>query len=189
MFPIMFDMVPAGKKEALRKNLLTPPKEMTTVFSPFAMQFLYEALEELDEMDAILDSIRSGFQPMVDAGSSTVWETFTGSTFSPNGFPTRSHCHAWSSSPIYFLNRIVLGIRQTEVGGSAFEISPWLGGLRWARGTTATPKGLVRVEWKIKNKTLQVSVIAPIGVKVEFEPNASHRGLDIDMVREMDETV
>lgn len=181
MFPIMFDMVPAGKKEALRKNLLTPPKEMTTVFSPFAMQFLYEALEELGEMDAVLASIRTGFQPMVDAGASTVWETFAGSTFSPNGFPTRSHCHAWSSSPIYFLNRIVLGIRQTEVGGKTFEISPWLGDLKWARGASATPKGLVSVEWKIKGKTLLVSVKAPKGVRAEFEPNASHEGLSVNV--------
>ncbi|MEN8255669.1 MAG: alpha-L-rhamnosidase C-terminal domain-containing protein, partial [Verrucomicrobiota bacterium] len=179
MLPVMFDMVPRGKKEELRQNLLNPPKGMTTVRAPFAMQFMYEALEGLGELDAVLDSIRTGFQPMVDAGADTVWETFAGSTCSPDGFPTRSHCHAWSSSPIWFLNRIVLGIRQTAVGGKAFEISPWLGGLRHARGATATPKGLVSVDWKIKGKALEVSIAAPKGVKVEFKPNASHEGLEV----------
>jgi hypothetical protein len=120
---------------------------------------------------------------MVDAGASTVWETFAGSTCSPKGFPTRSHCHAWSSSPIYFLNRIVLGIRQTAVGGKAFEISPWLGGLRYARGATATPAGLISVDWKIEGKTLQVVISAPKGVKAEFKSNASHRGLTVGIIR------
>ncbi len=179
MFPVMFDMVPPGQREALRRNLLTPPKEMTTVSAPFAMQFMYEALEELGEPDAILDSIRAGFQPMVDAGASTVWETFAGSTCSPKGFPTRSHCHAWSSSPIYFLNRVVLGIRQTEVGGKAFEVSPWLGGLRYAHGATATPMGLVSVDWKINGETLHVVITAPKGVKVEFKSNTSHARLAV----------
>jgi len=179
MFPVMFDMIPKGKKEALRTNLLNPPEGMTTVSAPFAMQFMYEALEEFGEYDAVLNSIRAGFEPMVRAGSDTVWETFEGSTCSPKGFPTRSHCHAWSSSPIYFLNRIVLGIRQTAAGGKAFEISPWLGGLRYARGATATPMGPVSVDWKIAGGTLQVVITAPKGVEVEFKSNASHKGLSI----------
>jgi hypothetical protein len=179
MFPVMFNMIPAGKKAILRQNLLTPPDGMTTVGAPFAIQFLYEALEELGEPDAILNSIRASFTPMVDVGASTVWETFAGSTCSPKDFPTRSHCHAWSSSPVYFLNRIVLGIRQTEPGGKAFEISPWLGGLRYARGTTATPLGPVSVDWKISGSKLKVVITAPKGVKTEFKPNSSHKGLEV----------
>jgi alpha-L-rhamnosidase len=178
MFPVMFDMIPKGKMEILRRNLLHPPANMTKVSAPFAMQFMYEALETLDEPDAILASIRQGFQPMVDAGADTVWETFAGSTCSPEGFPTRSHCHAWSSSPIWFLNRIVLGIRQTEAGGRAFEISPWLGDLKNARGATATPKGRVGVNWKISGGSLDVNISVPKGVKAVFKPNASHEGLD-----------
>jgi len=182
MLSAMYDLVPKNKKEAVRENLLDPPKGMTTVGSPFAMQFMYEALDALDQPDAILESIRTSFQPMFDAGSSTVWEMFPGSAFDANGFPTRSHCHAWSSSPIYFLNRIVLGIRQTAVGGKAFEISPWLGGLRHARGATATPKGSVRVDWKIKGKTLEVAITAPKGVKIVFKPNVSHKGLEVKLI-------
>ena len=128
-------------------------------------------------------AMHTRFQPMFDAGASTVWEMFPGSDFDANGFPTRSHCHAWSSSPIYFLNRIVLGIRQTAVGGAAFEISPWLGNLRRARGGTATPKGVVSVDWKIKGKVLSVAIKAPNGVKTEFKPNASHNGLSVEVVQ------
>jgi hypothetical protein len=182
IFAVMFDTVPLAALEKLRRNLLNPPDSMTKVGSPFAMQFLYEALEKLGEPDAILKSIRAGFQPMVAAGASTVWETFAGSTCSPKGFPTRSHCHAWSSSPIVFLNRIVLGIRQLEPGGKVFEISPWINGLNWARGATAVPCGSVSVEWrKIKDNILKVIIKAPAGVKTEFKANSSHNGLKLQI--------
>jgi alpha-L-rhamnosidase len=164
---------PVIRDKALN-NLLHPPKGMTTIGAPFAMQFMYEALEKAGEYDALLDSIRTQFQPMIDAGASTVWEMFAGSHFDTQGFPTRSHCHAWASSPIYFLNRIVLGIRQTEAGGKAFEVSPWIGDLKKASGATATPKGPIHVAWNIRGGILGIHVRVPKAVKIEFVPNDSH---------------
>lgn len=179
MLSLMCDIADSRiRKEAL-DNLLSPPKGMTTIGSPFAMQFMYEALEKAGEYDALLDSIRTKFQPMIDAGASTVWETFAGSDFDAHGFSTRSHCHAWASSPIWFLNRIVLGIRQTTPGGKAFEISPWIRGLKKAGGAMATPKGSVHVDWKNKEKILTVNITVPKGVKVVFKPNISHEGLEV----------
>jgi len=171
---------PASKvwKSAL-DNLLNPPKEMTTIGSPFAMQFMYEALEKAGEYDALLDSIRTKFQPMIDVGASTVWEMFAGADFDSQGFPTRSHCHAWASSPIWFLSRIVLGIRQVKPGGKAFEISPWIGDLKKASGSMASPKGPVHVDWKRSKKVLQIVIDAPQGVKAQFVSNASLEGLDV----------
>ena len=50
------------------------------------------------------------------------------------------------------------------------------GGLRYARGSTATPKGIVSVDWKLKGDALMVSIAAPKGVTIGFKPNASHEG-------------
>jgi alpha-L-rhamnosidase len=175
MLAIMCEVATATIRNKALDNLLHPPKGMTTIGAPFAMQFMYEALERSGECDALLDSMRHKFQPMIDVGSSTVWEMFAGSDFDTQGFPTRSHCHAWASSPIYFLTRVVLGIRQTAPGGKAFDISPWIGDVRHASGAMATPKGPVQVCWKVKGSSLQVQVIAPSGIKIEFMPNESHR--------------
>lgn len=182
MLAVMCGVVPPGRTAAVRRNLMDPPPEMTVAGTPFATQFLYEALEELGEMDAVLSSMTSCFSPMVETDSSTVWEMFPGSDFDTNGFPSRSHCHAWSSSPIYFLNRIVLGIRQTEVKGRAFEISPWLGELLYAKGAAASASGPVSVEWKRQRKRLQVAVHAPAGIRIDFKSNASHNGLVTEVV-------
>ena len=173
MVSIMCDVASSAIRDKALNNLLHPPKGMTTIGAPFAMQFMYEALEKAGEYDALLDSIRSKYQPMIDAGASTVWEMFAGSHFDTRGFPTRSHCHAWASSPISFLNSIVLGIRQTQAGGRAFEISPWIGDLTSASGAMATPKGPVRVAWKLKKGQLQVYMSAPKGVALVFKENAS----------------
>ncbi len=180
MLAIMCGIEPVSRWKPLVENLIRPPDGMVTIGTPFAMQFMYEALEAAGEFDAVLDSIHTRFQPMIDAGASTVWEMFPGSDFNTQGFPTRSHCHAWASSPIYFLNRIVLGIRQTAVGGKAFEISPRMCGLTQASGATAIPQGAVQVKWTLRGKSLKICVAAPKGVKVEFKSNTSHNGLEVD---------
>jgi alpha-L-rhamnosidase len=182
MLAIMCDIAtPSIRKKALA-NLLQPPAGMTPASSPFAMQFLYEALEKAGEHDALIASMREKFAPMIDAQADTVWEIFPGADFNTHGFPTRSHCHAWSSSPLWFLPRIILGIRQTAPGGKAFEISPWIGGLHYASGATATPTGLVAVEWKIRGDTLLITVTAPKGVKTTFVPNDSHKNRQLKIV-------
>jgi hypothetical protein len=174
MLAIMCDIAASKHWKPALSNLLNPPKGMTVIGSPFVMQFMYEALEKAGEFEALLNSIQTNFKPMINAGASTVWEMFAGSDFDTNGFPTRSHCHAWSSSPIYFLNRIVLGIRQTAPGGKVFQISPWLGSLTHAHGATATPNGPVAVEWKLKDRSLNVTITAPKRIKTTFVPNTSH---------------
>ena len=164
---------PEIARQALR-NLRQPPRGMTRVASPFAMQFFYEALEEAGEFDAIVDSIREKFGPMAAAGADTVWEMFPGADFETRGFPTRSHCHAWASSPLYFLHRIVLGIRPTAPGGRAFTVSPWINGLDSAAGATATPHGPVNVAWRRAGGKLVVNITAPRGVRVKFVGNRTH---------------
>jgi alpha-L-rhamnosidase len=166
-----------------KRNLLTPPEGMTRIGSPFAAQFLFEALEMLGEPEAILEAIRQNYIPMIEAGATTVWETFPDSTCSPPGFPTRSHCHGWSCAPLQFFNQIILGIRQTLPGGQAFEISPWVGDLKNAGGATATSEGPVHVDWERIDRTLRVNINAPQEVKIDFKLNGSHDGLDVSWER------
>ena len=176
---LLFAAAPTGRTAALLRNALTPPAGMVRVGSPFAMLYLYEALAGAGQFSAILASIYENYLPMLAAGATTVWEVFPTSRDHPGGFPTRSHCHAWSSAPLRFLPQIVLGIRQAEAGGSAFTISPWLGDLEWAHGAVCTSRGLLEVSWRKEKGRLLVSVKAPAGVELRFEPNESMDGLEV----------
>ena len=97
----------------------------------------------------------------------------------PTGGQTRSHCHAWSSAPVYFMSRITLGIKQTQAGGRAFEISPWINDLEWVRGTVASTLGQIHVSWKRQGKTVCVDFWGPKQAQVKFVSNSSHKGLKL----------
>jgi len=176
---VLAGAVPQKNLPAVLKNLLHPPAEMTRIGSPFGAQFLFEALAQLGRGKDVISLIRKNYTPMIEEGATTVWETYPGSTCSPPGFPTRSHCHGWSCAPLQFFNEIVLGIRQTKAGGTAFEISPELCGLRRASGSTATPRGPIHVEWSVRGGVLEIRVNAPAGVDVRFVRTPAHRGLKI----------
>ncbi|MFA6240359.1 MAG: alpha-L-rhamnosidase C-terminal domain-containing protein [Candidatus Hydrogenedentales bacterium] len=176
---LLYDIAPEEYQAALLENVLNPPDGVTKVGAPFAIQYQYEALEKAGKQDQIIASIRKNFDPMVASGATTVWESFPEGTTGGDGFPTRSHCHAWSSAPIQFLNQIVLGIVPNEVGGKSITISPFPSGLTWARGASATISGPVEVEWKLDGKKLDIKAKGPQGANLIFKPNDSLKGIEV----------
>ena len=116
---------------------------------------------------------------MLDAGATTVWESFATGTTGQDGFPTRSRCHGWASAPVYYLNRLILGIVPTAVGGQSFSISPRVSGLRWARGATASINGPIEVSWQLDDAMLHIRAEAPEGVDLRFIRNDTHDGLRV----------
>ena len=176
---VLYDIVPQGNRGNAINNILEPPEDMVPVGSPFAMLYFYETLEKIGKHSNIIDSIYERYLPMLEVGATTVWEIFGSSNYRPGHFPTRSHCHAWSSAPLYFLNRIILGIKQTQPGGSEFQISPRLNGLSWAKGAVATAKGVLSVSWRIEGKELFIKTSVPRNVKVIFKENELHSGLNV----------
>ena len=180
LLAVLYGIASGRMREQAVRNLLHIPKDMTPICSPFAIMYLYEALEALGRPGDIIESIYKNYTPMLDAGATTVWETFPRGSVEAGDFPTRSHCHAWSSAPVYFLNRIVLGIRQTAPGAARVEISPWLiKGMTRAEGATAMVSGAVYVRWNSDGKTLTVDAKAPDGCTLRFVRNASHGKLAI----------
>jgi len=184
---ILYDIIEERNFEAAVENMLNPLKEMVKVGSPFAMMYYFEALEKIGRKDEIIKSIYDSYVPMLEDGATTVWEVFPSSEFRPGGFPTRSHCHAWSSAPLYFLNRIILGIKQVEPGGTVFEISPRLNGLSWAKGAIVTVHGPLKVDWSAQNKNFNIEIVAPKNVKVEFKKNETLNDFEVSVIIEKSE--
>lgn len=174
---LLYDIAEPAQAEAVRRNLTAPPEKMVRVGSPFAMLYLYETLEKLGQEDRIVQEIYTNYLPMLEAGATTVWESFPSGTTGSGGWPTRSHCHAWSSAPSYFLNRIVLGVKPVAPAASKVQISPRLSGLTWARGTVATVHGVISVSWKLKDpNTVEITCAAPKAIAIEFVKNSSLDG-------------
>lgn len=55
---LLYDLVPEERKDAVLKNLISPPERMTGVGSPFAMFFFLEAYVKLGMQEHAMDVIR-----------------------------------------------------------------------------------------------------------------------------------
>jgi len=176
---ILYDVIEPKNMAAARRNLTDPPEAMVRVGSPFAIQFLYETYEKLGLPERILDSIRENYVPMLEAGATTVWEIFPSGHLIVGDYPTRSHAHGWSAAPLYYLNRLILGLRPAAPGGRRWILSPWVARHEWAKGASATPHGAVEVSWKKNGARLEIETSAPAGVRLAFKPNPSHQGLKV----------
>ena len=176
---LLYDIVEDDKIEALMQNVIETSDDTVKVGSPFAMLYLYETLEKYGRNDLVIKSIYDSYAPMLNAGAVTVWESFNTGTLSNDEFPTRSHCHGWSSAPLYFLPRIILGIKQTSPGCKSFKINPYTKDLDWARGTFATPNGQIEVKWQKEKDKLNIYYKTPTGIETVLEENVSYNDLSI----------
>ena len=135
------DAVTDERRPIIRRYLYDKPESFVWFGSPFALFFLLEAYAKDGEFQRILDIVRREWGAMIDYGATTAWETLT-----PR---TRSHCHAWSAAPAYFLSTYVLGVRPKGVVQDAgrgapileYFIAPKPCDLKWAKGRFPTPSG------------------------------------------------
>ena len=69
--------------------------------------FLYDALLKVDRegyREVVLEDIRKTYQPMLDAGATSFWETELGEAdFHGAG----SLCHGWSAMPVYYYHTLL----------------------------------------------------------------------------------
>lgn len=90
--------------EALCEKLLSDSK--MTQISLSMRCFLYDALLKTNKekyTSVVLDNIEKTYAPMLNAGSTTVWETELGEEdFSGAG----SLCHGWSAMPVYYYHTL-----------------------------------------------------------------------------------
>ncbi|MBU5352185.1 family 78 glycoside hydrolase catalytic domain [Paenibacillus barcinonensis] len=168
--------VAAGSRcEQLSSYMISPPEDFVAIGSPFMAFFYYEALTRIGRTDLVLEDIRKNFGEMIKYEATTCWELYPGFVENrPNPKDlTRSHCHAWSAAPGYFMGAYVLGIKPTKVGWDAVQIAPQPGNLDWAKGTVPMPGGgRMDVNWSIREENGQrifrLEVTAPKGIEVEL---------------------
>ncbi|MDT8389051.1 MAG: alpha-L-rhamnosidase [Lentisphaeria bacterium] len=114
--------------------------------------YYLEAARTMCRADAFHRRLREWYD-LVDNGFRTPRE-------SPE--PSRSDCHGWGSHPIFHAFASLLGIRPTAPGFAELRVDPLPGQLRDLSGELPHPKGIVRVEVRGN----QISVDAPEGVVV-----------------------
>lgn len=115
-------------------------------------------------------SLREYYGSLLATGATTLYEEYdpklTGvEHYAMYGHPyEKSLCHARSASPIYLLGRYRLGVKNTGIAYSSFEVSPCLGGFSSFSGTVPLPDGEVTV--KVDGSSVSVLATVPGGTLV-----------------------
>lgn len=91
--------------------------------------------------------IRAGMQEKY-LGTLGPWQTMLDiglTTFAEEPEPTRSDCHAWSASPLYYFLSLVMGVTPESPGFETIQVAPHFNGLERIDGKMPHPKGEVAV--------------------------------------------
>lgn len=141
------------KKEEGKKNLLRSiqEKERFAQCTVSMALYLFRALEKTglyEHTDECWDIWRKMLkEQMTTSAESTAY--------------CRSECHAWGALALYELPAVILGVRPAAPGFKKVQIQPHPGYLNWAKGSAATPKGMVHVSWKMEEGELKVEYQLP----------------------------
>lgn len=140
-----------------------PYNEATDIVraNTFFCHFLYEAFAKANRVDLALAHMHDYYQPMLEAGATTLWESFE---------PSASLCHVFSATPVYQLSRHVLGISPIEPGFKKVRVTPQFGDLDWAAGAYPTPLGAVNVKWRRDRDKVDMRLDAPASMEIEVTP-------------------
>jgi len=169
---LLHGVVPPGREERVLPVVLGERVEGITPFgSPFATFYLLELLGESGRIGAMLDVIRENWGGMLDAQTTTFWESFATGNLGGGKYPTRSYCHAWSAGPAHVLSRYVMGVKVEEPGGTRITLTPRVDALDHLSGVVPLFHGSVRLEWtRAADGTVDLRVEPAPGVDVTLVP-------------------
>ena len=161
-----------GALEFLKNYQLSDP------ISPCSAYLLACLYADYNMPEKGLSVIRSLWGGMLDQGATSFWEAVKCeypedfhkhlTTFTAYGEYRISLCHAWSSTPVEWFTRIILGVNPVEPGYRKTEIAIWAPeGISKCEGTVPTPFGKIYVSWVRKNKDeIIVKTEVPKGIEI-----------------------
>jgi len=146
-----------------------------TPCSAYLLACLYADFNMPEKGLAIIRSIWGG---MLDRGATSFWESVRCeypedfhkhlTTYTAYSEYRISLCHAWSSTPVEWFTRILLGVNPVEIGYKKTEVAIWAPeGINKCEGTVPTPYGTIYVSWVRKDKdNIIVKTEVPKGIEV-----------------------
>jgi hypothetical protein len=156
--------VPTSRRELLQRILDRNDADLARS-GPYFWAHMYPLLVAEGLSREALDETRRLWGPMLEAGATTLWETFLGDHLD-------SYCHPWSGAPLEFLMRYLAGIGPLPVGSERVTLCPQVELLERAQASVATSRGLVRIAWETNGGQIKLSGSLPAGVTGDLSAGA-----------------
>ena len=173
LFPLAFGLAPLDKRAHIAEWLAGRGMRG----SVYAAQYLLEGLFENGQAKAALDEMTASgdrsWKHMVDSGATITWEAWD-QRYKPN----QDWNHAWGAAPANLLPRFVLGVQPRTPGWSEVAIAPHPGDLTFADGTVPTPRGTVKVAWRVA-PNFRLSVVLPKGMAAQVRLPAAKASREV----------
>ena len=139
--------------------------------SYYFRHYVHSAVNLVGEGDRYL-GLLGEWESMLSRGLTTFAERYE-----EPGNPSRSDCHAWSSSPNFEIFRTVLGIDTAGPGFQRVRIHPFLGKLERVSGSIPHPNGEISATFERAGTSLRAEITLPSGVTGDFSWRAARRPL------------
>lgn len=138
----------------------------------YMMHFVFKAFVKNGMHDHVISGLNKYWLPMLETDCPTVWEANVHQHGKAAFGDAGSMCHAFSLTPVSFMQQEVLGVKPLENGFETFRLSPKSCGLKWASGTIPTPQGFIDVQWTKQDDEINVKVTIPSGLKAITDSGA-----------------
>jgi hypothetical protein len=136
-------------------------EEGVVLANTFYSHFVQCALVKAGRGDLVLGMIRKRYNPMIERGATTLWESYE---------PTASLCHGFSATPTYQLTSGLLGLRPEGLSFARLRIAPLPTDLERLEGLLDTVHG--GVEARLFNDRDQLRLEANLPEGLNFEVSA-----------------
>ncbi|MCP4442216.1 MAG: alpha-L-rhamnosidase [Aureispira sp.] len=140
IFAVLTDTIPQAKQQGVIKQIC---KGSALAQSSYYFKFyLSEAIKKVECGELYVEML-STWEAMLQNGLTTFMEE-------PE--PSRSDCHAWSSSPLYYFFSLICGVEPENFGFEKVCIAPDFCGLEWIEGKVPHRYGDIYVKLKKSGK-------------------------------------
>lgn len=143
-------LYPDGEKEAMAQwcaqDVINHDYHITC--GHIGIRYIYRLLSEFGHFDVLEKTLNSHTYPsygaMIDAGATTLWETFTIS------YHNQSLNHPFRGGYTFWLYEDILGIKKTSPGYKTFTVRPGAAPMiPWAKGSVDTVYGKITVDYRV----------------------------------------
>lgn len=121
--------------------------------------YTFEALRKLDMIPQSLQMIQKHWEKIIEAKSSTVWETMAGDDLD-------SFCHPWSCVPASTLLTDILGLGNLHLDSPT--LLPRYDLLDHAQGSIHTRHGKASISWQTDAQGLAIQGTLPLGMTADI---------------------
>lgn len=186
---LLFDWAPAERRERILAAITDASRLKVTAAPPivpegepfdeesdivransFFAHFVYSGIARAGGFAWVLGDMRAQYGPMLEAGATTLWESYA---------PAASLCHGFSATPVFQLSRRALGVEPLSAGYARFMVVPDPAGLEWARGAIPTPQGPISVAWVLDGTEIRFRVEHPKECRLETADHPRWRLLSL----------